>query len=86
MDNITSLENGAFGPETAEAMAATVEEVCQTLGVNSDLPVREIIAIRIIELARRGERDTRKLRDRLLRGAILPPDGVKIDSPKEAEK
>ena len=80
MDDITRLDGGAFDPEAAEAMAKTVEEVCRTLGVNSDRAVREIIAIRIVELARKGERDPHRLRNRLLRGAKLTPPCVERGS------
>jgi hypothetical protein len=59
---------GAFDPEMAAAMAMVVEQVCRALSIN-DAAAREAIAIRIVELARRGERDPDKLRDRLLRGA-----------------
>jgi hypothetical protein len=34
--------------------------------VNGDAKAREAVAIRIIELARRGERDAAKLRDRVV--------------------
>ena len=61
--------SGAFGPEMAAAMAMVVEEVCRALSINDDAAAREAIAIRIVELARRGERNPDKLRDRLLRGA-----------------
>jgi len=53
----------------AEAMAMVVEQVCEALSINGDAAARETIAIRIVELARQGERDPDKLRDRLLRGA-----------------
>ena len=53
----------------AAAMAMVVEEVCGALSINDDAAAREAIAIRIVELARRGERNPDKLRDRLLRGA-----------------
>jgi len=61
--------SGAFDPEMAAAMAMVVEEVCGALSINDDAAAREAIAIRIVELARRGERNPDKLRDRLLRGA-----------------
>jgi hypothetical protein len=37
-----------------------------TLQVDSDQHAREVMAGRIIELARRGERDPARLRDRVL--------------------
>jgi hypothetical protein len=59
----------AFDPETTAAMATALEQVCDALKINGDATAREVIATRIIELARRGENDTQKLRDRVLREA-----------------
>ena len=59
----------AFGPETTAAMATALEQVCAVLGINGDATAREVIAERIIELARRGEHDATKLRDRVLEEA-----------------
>ena len=56
----------AFDPETIAAMATALEQVCDTLRINGDATAREVIATRIIELARRGENDAEKLRDRVL--------------------
>jgi hypothetical protein len=59
----------AFGPETTAAMATALEQVCAILGINGDATAREVIAEHIIELARRGEHDPTKLRDRVLEEA-----------------
>lgn len=56
----------AFDPETTAAMATALEQVCDALGINRDQTAREVVAIRILELARRGERSPTKLRDRVL--------------------
>jgi hypothetical protein len=66
---IPFLQDGAFDPDALRAMATALEEVCRTLRVDGDQRAREVIAARIIELARRGERDPKRLRDRLLREA-----------------
>jgi hypothetical protein len=58
-----------FDPETTDAMSAAFDEVCRVLKVNGNARTREVIATRIIELARRGERDPAQLRDRILREA-----------------
>ena len=55
-----------------------LEEVCRKLQVNGDQRAREAMAVRIIELARRGERDPKRLSDQVLREAgatssVLPP-------------
>ena len=55
-----------FGPETTAAMGTALEQICAVLGLDHDAVAREVIASRIIELARRGERDATKLRDRVL--------------------
>ena len=56
----------AFGPEDIHAMSMALGEVCKELKIDSATAAREIIAIRIIELASHGERRATKLRDRLL--------------------
>ena len=55
-----------FGPETTAAMGAALEQVCHLLRIDHNAAAREVIATRIIELAKRGERDANKLRDRVL--------------------
>lgn len=61
------LNNEAFDKNDIAAMSLVLDEVCQALKItDSNATAREMIAIRIIELARRGERDGIKLRDRLL--------------------
>jgi hypothetical protein len=59
-------DQGAFDPETTAAMATALEQVCDALRINGDATAREVIATRIIELARRGENDAEKLRERVL--------------------
>jgi tartrate dehydratase beta subunit/fumarate hydratase class I family protein len=60
------LKDSAFGPEDIKAMSAALEDVCDTLKINGDMMAREVVAVRIIELTRRGERNPAKLRERLL--------------------
>jgi hypothetical protein len=59
----------AFGPEQTHAMSAAFDQVCHALKVGGDARAREAIAVRIIELARRGEHDPERLRDRVLSDA-----------------
>jgi hypothetical protein len=59
----------AFAPEAVRTMSVAFDEVCQTLGVNGNERAREIIAVRVIELTQRGERDANRLRDRVLHEA-----------------
>jgi hypothetical protein len=62
---IPSQDHNYFDPQANTAMATALEQVCNVLRINGDATAREVIAGRIIELARRGERDARKLRDRV---------------------
>jgi hypothetical protein len=57
-------------------MAMAFEDVCKTLEVPADAAtLREGIAIRIVELAKRGERSQTVLRERVLREAGETLDG-----------
>jgi hypothetical protein len=47
-------------------MAAALEDVCRALKVDGNKQDREALAIRIIDLARDGERDRNRLRKRVL--------------------
>jgi hypothetical protein len=63
-------DQSVFEPELTRAMSIAFDEVCQALKL-SDTAVREreTVALRIIEWARRGERDPARLRERVLRDA-----------------
>jgi hypothetical protein len=58
----------AFPPEVIDAMSSAFDEVCERLAIpeTADAP-REMVAFRIVELARKGERDPERLRDEALR-------------------
>jgi hypothetical protein len=59
-----------FEPEATQAMSAAFEAVCTALKLSDDARrEREAVAIRIIELARRGERDPLQLSQLVLRDA-----------------
>jgi hypothetical protein len=65
-----SREQGSFDPKDVTAMSIAFEEVCKALNLPADAATtREVIAIRIIELAKRGERSATLLRDQVLREA-----------------
>ena len=70
---IPFLQDDAFGPDALRAMSTVLEEVCRMLKVDHDQGAREVMAVRIIELARRGERDPERLSDQVLREAGAPP-------------
>jgi hypothetical protein len=65
---------GVFEPEATQAMSVAFEEACRALNLPDDAArEREAVAMRIIELARRGERDPAKLSGRVLRDAGASP-------------
>ena len=73
---IPFLQDDAFGPDALRAMSTALEEVCRTLKVDHDQGAREVMAVRVIELARCGECDPERLRDRVLREAGATPSVV----------
>jgi hypothetical protein len=66
---------GAFEPNDIEAMSLAYEDVCNALHINGDAMARETIAVRVIELARRGERCPTALRNRVLQEAGIGANG-----------
>lgn len=61
-----------FGPEAITAMAEALEQACEMLRISGQIN-REIIAARIIDLARSGVVDASALRDRVLLEADARP-------------
>jgi len=55
-----------FDPADIKAMSMALDDICKSLELNGDKAARETVAVRIIELARRGERSPTRLRDRVL--------------------
>ena len=68
-DIVPFLKGAAFEPQDIQSMSLALDDVCKALKIDGDSSARETIAVRIIELARRGERSATKLRDRLLEEA-----------------
>lgn len=69
---IPFLGDGAFEPDDIKAMSMALDDVCRTLNLTDGAKAeREVIAERIIALARQGERSPTLLRDRVLREAGL---------------
>jgi hypothetical protein len=56
---IRLIQGASFDPETTRLLGLAYERACE--GVSPDVTVREALAKRIIEAARRGERDLDKL-------------------------
>jgi hypothetical protein len=59
-------DQAAFDPRAIKAMSDALEQACHALNVNGHLRDREVIAARIIDLARNGVIDARALSDRVL--------------------
>jgi hypothetical protein len=60
------LKGAVFEPQDIQSMSLALDDVRKALKIDGDGSAREIIAVRIIELARRGERSATGVRDRLL--------------------
>ena len=59
-------DHSAFEPAEIDAMSRALEETCKALQINGQAKDREIIAARIIDLARSGILDAKALRERVL--------------------
>jgi hypothetical protein len=69
------LSGGTFEPQDIEAMSLALQEVCEALEIQPGAKrEREAVAVRIIELCRRGERSATRLAERVLKEAGLPDD------------
>jgi hypothetical protein len=67
MSIVPYLGDSAFDPNDIKAMSMALDDVCKTLNLADGAKAeREVIAERIIDLARRGERNPTALRDRVL--------------------
>jgi hypothetical protein len=73
------LTDGVFDPKDIKAMSMALDDVCAALNIVNGNPAREVIAERIIALARNGERSPTLLRDRVLREAGLAEGIGKTD-------
>jgi hypothetical protein len=62
------LRDGVFSPEDVTSWTVTFEDMLHTMGVRDRAhPTALLIAKRIIELARQGERNPKLLRDAVLK-------------------
>jgi hypothetical protein len=65
------FQEAAFGPEVTQAMAAAFDKACQSVkGHSQEIPLRDAIARRIIELARQGEHDPARLSELALKAEM----------------
>ena len=77
------VKDGVFDDKDITAMSSALDDVCKILNLRDDSAAREVIAIRIIDLARAGERSPTRLRDRILHEANLARH-VGLDQVREA--
>ena len=77
------VKDGVFDQKAITAMSTALDDVCKTLNLRDDNSAREVIASRIIDLARAGERSPARLRDRILHEADLARH-VGLDEAREA--
>lgn len=75
--------DAAFDPKDIKAMSMALDDVCKELKLPAGSAAREVVAERIVDLARAGERSPTRLRDRLLHEARIA-DSLNFDDAREA--
>ena len=69
--------DASFDPETTDIMGRAFERACEALhDVGQPAMVKDVIAKRIIDIAKTGERDPNALCERALQALGLPPQRV----------
>jgi hypothetical protein len=64
------IKDGVFDPEATHALALAFDDICRDMNLaNTANAAREIVAARVIDLAREGVVDPKILRERVLREA-----------------
>ena len=58
--------SAAFEPDVIKAMSEALEKTCEALHIDGQIHDREVIATRIIDLARNGVIDAKALTDRVV--------------------
>jgi hypothetical protein len=77
------VKDGVFDQKDITAMSMALDDMCKILNLQDDNSAKEVIASRIVDLARAGERNPTRLRDRILHEANLARD-VDLDQVREA--
>ena len=71
------LQDTAFGPDEIAVLVAAYEDALRALSlVNRTDLATEMVAKKIIELAKQGERDPVRLRERVIEAVSRPPPSV----------
>jgi len=67
MPTMAIRDNPGFDPETAIVLAKIVDDVCERLYIDGDAQdLREAVAARIVNIARSGERDPVRIRNKIM--------------------
>ena len=77
------VKDGVFDQKDITAMSMALDDMCKILNLQDDNSAKEVIASRIVDLARAGERNPTRLRDRILHEANLARH-VDLDQVREA--
>ena len=77
------VKDGVFDQKDITAMSMALDDVCKILNLQDDNSAKEVIASRIVDLARAGERNPTRLRHRILHEANLARH-VDLDQVREA--
>jgi hypothetical protein len=75
--------DGVFDPEDIMAMSMALDDIYKELNLRENGSAKEVIAVRIIDLAKTGERDPMRLRDRVLHEAHMS-ERVNLDDARRA--
>jgi hypothetical protein len=73
---IRLIQGAAFDPDAIKLLSEAYEKACGILGDAQPVPVREVLATRILAAARRGVRDVRQLASFALEGVKPGSDAV----------
>ena len=75
------LQDTAFGPDEIAVLVAAYEDALRALSlVNRTDLATEMVAKKIIELAKQGERDPVRLRERVIEAVSRPPPNATPES------
>ena len=75
------LQDTAFGPDEIAVLVAAYEDALRALSlVNRTDLATEMVAKKIIELAKQGERDPVRLRERVIEGVSSQPPSATTES------
>jgi hypothetical protein len=63
-------DHAAFEPEDIDAMSKALEDACAALHIDGEIKHREVVATRIIDLARQGVLDWQTLSARVVEAGV----------------